>query len=701
MNGLAYGRDNQVVQRLKPEPMTPGEEAAQSKIVDVDFEIFSHKMNMIAQEGKETTMKLGASTGMRWGDVAFGIYTAGGDLAVVATGIWFHAVLGQIPVKYIVKNWTQEPSVGVKEGDAFFFNDPFYGGVHPADMGLCVPVFYKGTLVCFTGAVVHTGESGGTDPGGLSATARSKYDEGILVPPLKVGENFTLKEDVLTMFAAMNRDPRTMILDIKARLAAARIAERRIIELIDQKGLSFYLGALRKILTVTAEAARKKVSALNDGIFRQPRFMDTVGPEEGLTKINITVTKKKDTIKFSFEGTTPMLPDKPLNTFFQGIIGLSMVYFCGWFFHDLPANNGLLDAIEWEFPPQSLVSAEGDAPTSLAPFTQTCFSHGMFLCGARMTYHRDPLRAVAAWFQGFGVPIFGGVNQWGEPIADITPEINSTGAGGRPDMDGVDGAGSYFATMSDCSDVETTESDRPFLYIFRNYFKNSYGHGKFRGGAGIGFGLMMHHVPAVGMGCFGYGSKFPSTMGIFGGYATPPVFIQMVRGSNMKSLMAQSSSGIHTTLEQLYEGINPEEGKRSYDHVTMKIQPLLNGETFYVPVGGGAGYGDALERDPEAVIEDLRNRVITDWAAQNIYKIAYDEKTLRLFPEETALMREKAREERKQKGKPYDTFEKEWLALRPPDRVIQYYGSYPDPGESLETDSAIPPQKTSDAKEGE
>ena len=396
-----------------------------------------------------------------------------------------------------------------------------------------------------------------------------------------------------------------------------------------------------------------------------------------------------------------MLPDKPLNTFFQGIIGLSMVYFCGWFFHDLPANNGLLDAIEWEFPPQSLVSAEGDAPTSLAPFTQTCFSHGMFLCGARMTYHRDPLRAVAAWFQGFGVPIFGGVNQWGEPIADITPEINSTGAGGRPDMDGVDGAGSYFATMSDCSDVETTESDRPFLYLFRNYFKNSYGHGKFRGGAGIGFGLMMHHVPAVGMGCFGYGSKFPSTMGIFGGYATPPVFIQMVRESNMKSLMAQSSSSIHSTLEQLYEGTNPEEGKRSYDHVTMKIQPFLNGETFYVPVGGGAGYGDALERDPEAVIEDLRNRVITDWAARNIYKIAYDEKTLRLFPEETTELREKAREERKQKGKPYETFEKEWLKLRPPDKVIQYYGSYPDPGEALQTDASVPPKKTSDGKEVE
>ncbi len=192
-----------------------------------------------------------------------------------------------------------------------FWNDPFYGGVHGADMGLCVPVFYKGKLVCFTGAVVHTGESGGSEPGGMVGSAKSKYDEGLLAPPIKIGENYILKEDLLNMFSSMNRDPRTMILDIKARLAACRIAQRRIVELIDQKGVAFFLGGLRRILTVTGEAAKKKVSALNDGIYRQPRFMDTVGPETALTKINIVMTKKQDKIKLSFEGTSPMLPDKP------------------------------------------------------------------------------------------------------------------------------------------------------------------------------------------------------------------------------------------------------------------------------------------------------------------------------------------------------------------------------------------------------
>ena len=561
MDSVAYGRDMEVVQRLKPEPMTPEEEAAQRVIDDVEYEIFVHKMNMIAQEGKETTMKLGASAGMRWGDVAFGIYTAQGDLSVVATGIWFHAVLGQLPAKYIVKHWIDEPSVGVKEGDSFFFNDPFYCGVHPADMGLCVPVYYDGKLVCFTGAAVHTGECGSSEPGGMSNTARSKYDEGLKVPPLKVGENYALKEDILTMFAAMVRDPRTMILDIKARLAAARIAERRIKELIDQKGVEFFIGSLRRVLKVTAEAARKKVSLINDGIYRQVHFMDTVGGEKSLVKINLTVIKKGDNIKLSFTDTSPMLPEKPINTFFQGIIGLAMVYFCGWFLHDLPANNALLEIMDWDFPKGIFIRAEGDVPTSLAPFPQTCFSHSMLQCGARMSYYLDPLRAQAPWFVGFGAPVFGGINQWNEPVADISAELNATGGGARCDMDGVDGAGSWFATMSDCSDVETTESDKPFLYVFRNYFKNSYGHGKFRGGAGVGLGMMPHHVPWVVLGSFGFGSKYPATRGLFGGYAVPPVFIQRVGKSNIKELLGKSDSRISSNMDQLYEKNNPEQGE--------------------------------------------------------------------------------------------------------------------------------------------
>ncbi len=674
-----YGRDYEVVQRLRPEPMTAREQAAQRLIEGLEFEIFQHKAGMIALEGKETTMKLGASTAMRWGDVAFGIYTAQGDLAICATGIYHHAVLSQLPVKYIVKHWRDDPSVGLREGDSFFFNDPFYGGVHNADMGLAVPVFADGELICFIGAAVHTGECGGSEPGGMVNGARSRYDEGLLVPPIKVGEHFVLKEDLLAMLSNMTRDPRTMMLDIKARLAACRIAERRVKEIVAEKGTDFFIGALRRVLQVTGEAARKKVARLNDGVYRQPRFLDTTGPEDALLKINLTVIKKGDKIKLCFEGSSPAVPDRPVNTYFQGLIGLAMVYFCGWFFHDLPANNGLLEAIEWEFPEDSFVNARGDMPVSYAPATQVAFTQGMFMCGARMIYAIDPSRAVGCWYSGFAVTPFGGFNQWGEPVADITPEINATGAGARPDMDGVDAAGAFFATMSDCGDIESMEADRPFVYLFRNFFNNSYGHGKYRGGAGVGFGMMVHGVPWVAVGGMGFGTRFPATLGIFGGRATPTVFVQAVHGSNMQALMAEGRLNLPGDMGELYGAAPVETGNRVLGHVSSPPKPFLNGDTIYVPVSGGAGYGDVLERDAEMVLADLRRGLATAEAAQRIYKVVYDAGTLRLDAAATAAARQAARAERKRRAKPYAEFEMAWSALKPKAEVLRYYGAYPDP----------------------
>ncbi len=674
-----YGRDYEIVQRLRPEPMTERELNAQSLIEGLDFEIFQHKAGMVALEGKETTMRLGASTAMRWGDVAFGIYTARGDLAVCATGIYHHAVLSQLPVKYIVKHWRDDPSVGLAEGDSFFFNDPFYGGVHNADMGLVIPVFSEGEPVCFIGAAVHTGECGGSEPGGMVNGAKSRYDEGLLVPPIKIGANFLLKEDILAMLSNMTRDPRTMMLDIKARLAACRIAERRVKEIIAEKGSDFYVGALRKILQMTGEAARKKVARINDGVYRQPRFMDTTGPDDALLKINLTVIKKGDKIKLCFDGSSPAIPDRPINSYFQGILGLAMVYFCGWFCHDLPANNGLLEAVEWEFPEDSFVNAKGDMPVSYAPATQVAFAQGMFMCGARMIYALEPARAVGSWYSGFAVTPFGGFNQWGEPVADITPEINATGAGARPDMDGVDAAGAFFATMSDCGDVESMEADRPFVYLFRNFFNNSYGHGKFRGGSGVGYGVMVHGVPWLAIGGMGFGTRFPSTLGLFGGRASPPVFVQCVHGSDMKSLLATGSAGLPHNMGDLYQDAPLESGQRTLGHVSSPPQLYGEGDTLYVPIMGGAGYGDVLERDPERVMADLKRNMVTPWAAEHVYKVACDRDCRRFDPEKTRALRNEARGERKRAGKPYAEFMVEWSKLRPSPETLRYYGAYPDP----------------------
>ena len=111
----------------------------------------------------------------------------------------------------------------------------------------------------------------------------------------------------------------------------------------------------------------------------------------------------------------------------------------------------------------------------------------------------------------------------------------------------------------------------------------------------------------------------------------------------------------------------------------------MNGETFYVPMGGGAGYGDVLERDPGMVLKDVKKGMCTHWAASNLYKIVYDEKTLRLDAEKTELLRDGERRERLKRGKKYNEFELEWSKLKPPEKILEYYGTYPHPLEGINT----------------
>ena len=93
---------------------------------------------------------------------------------------------------------------------------------------------------------------------------------------------------------------------------------------------------------------------------------------------------------------------------------------------------------------------------------------------------------------------------------------------------------------------------------------------------------------------------------------------------------------------------------------------------------GGQGYGDVLERDPQAVVNDVRDEIISDRTAANVYHVAYDEETWTADEEKTAELRKKERDDRLSRGRSYDEFEKEWLTKKPPEDQLTYYGSWPD-----------------------
>ena len=107
----------------------------------------------------------------------------------------------------------------------------------------------------------------------------------------------------------------------------------------------------------------------------------------------------------------------------------------------------------------------------------------------------------------------------------------------------------------------------------------------------------------------------------------------------------------------------------------------MYGDTFYVPVGGGAGYGDVLERDPQAVLDDLAEGLVTPWTVENIYKVVYDPDSGRLDADATQALRREALARRLTEGKPFEEFQEYWSTQKPSDDILKWYVTYPSPNE--------------------
>lgn len=143
-----------------------------------------------------------AAPAAKYGDLIVGIYTRQGEFAVASSGgvNMFSATTSPVP-KFINRYWADEPSVGVAEGDIFYHNDANYGGTHNPDHTLLIPLYWQGEHIAWIGAIVHEGENGAAlDPGGFALRATTTYGEGVRIPPMKVGENYTFRRDLINLF---------------------------------------------------------------------------------------------------------------------------------------------------------------------------------------------------------------------------------------------------------------------------------------------------------------------------------------------------------------------------------------------------------------------------------------------------------------------------------------------------------------------
>ncbi len=435
------------------------------------------------------------------------------------------------------------------------------------------------------------------------------------------------------------------------------------------------------MIVVAEEGARNRIRSFPDGKYRCVNFMDGVGFDTGIFRLSfMTLEKKDDHITMDFTGTGPEQPYS-YNAHVTAAVGHISNFMYEYIFHDLPISSAAFAPIDFIFPKGTVLNPDDKAATSCSVYGAVGLMCGLHNCFSKMMMMGGENRTQVAASQGNAGNGWGiaGMSQWKLPFADVMAySLNTDGQGGRATMDGINAFGFPWCVFGRAPNVEDIENEFPMIAVLSNHWKDSCGHGKYRGGVGTIQVCVTHHMPTLLHFAYSGNSRFQPTQPLFGGYVPPTEPGIAVIDSDIMEKMAAGDPDLKLELRDLLKKRSIK-GKWIFKYCARATSQFKKGDVFtFAFAAGGAGYGDVLDRDPELVMQDLKDELISDWSAENIYKIAYDKKRLRVDKEKTNELRQEEKRSRLKRGKPYAAFEKKWLKKKPPEDSLRFYGSWPD-----------------------
>ncbi len=379
--------------------------------------------------------------------------------------------LGSMPlsVKEALKEFVLE------DGDCIILNDPYWGGTHLPDITLIAPVFYK-DLLGFAACRAHHADVGGKAPGSMPGDSREVFEEGIIIPPVKLYEKGELKRDILKFILRNVRTPDERKGDLQAQFSACEIGKRRMKELADKYSRKMIVEAFREVMDYSERRMRKKIKEFPRGEYSAHDFMDNDGVTDDPVKIAVTVSVGND-LHFDFAGTDNQRPGN-INAVYA--VTLSCVYYTVRCVTDpgIPPNEGC-------YRPVKVVAPEG---CLLNPVHPHAVSAGNVETSQRIVdvllkaFSEVVPERVIAGCQGTmnNVTIGGSVD--GKSFAYY--ETIGGGMGARYNKDGMDGVHTHMSNTLN-TPIEASEMSYPFLVKEYSLIANSGGNGKYRGGMGI------------------------------------------------------------------------------------------------------------------------------------------------------------------------------------------------------------------------
>jgi N-methylhydantoinase B len=283
-------------------------------------------------------------------DCSTALFDARGRMVAQAEHIPVH--LGAMP-EAVAAIMRHDP----RPGDVFAINDPYSGGTHLPDITLVSPVAPKGQIIGYAVTRAHHSDVGGMRPGSMPSDSREIYQEGIIIPPLRLVRGGEYVDDILDFILANVRTPEIRRGDLRAQIAANRIAEERVGELIERRGEEIVLAAFDEVISYTERRTREAIRGLPDGTYRAEDFLEGDGIVDEDIPIRAMVRIKDDSISMDFAGTADSVRGNvncPLP------VTRSACYFALRVLlpKDVPANAGTYAPLEIRAPEGSLVNAK-------------------------------------------------------------------------------------------------------------------------------------------------------------------------------------------------------------------------------------------------------------------------------------------------------------------------------------------------------
>jgi N-methylhydantoinase B len=501
-------------------------------------------------------------------DACHGLYHAqtGATLVQGAKGLPIFVGAMAFAVKAVIDKVAV--SGDLAEGDTFIFNDPYAGGTHLNDFRLVRPLMRGGKLFAWLASVGHWLDIGGNVPGGYNPQATECFQEGVLIPPVRLFRQGVLQQDVVDILQANTRVPRSNWGDLNGQLNALDLGEKRYHALLDEYGDAVVSAALDAASARAAALMRENIRALPDGTYIFEDYLDNDGIVDETLTIALNLTIAGEAMTLDFSRSSPPCRG-PVNIAVSTATAACYVAL-KHVFTNVPANAGCLEPIRFVIPVTTFLGAK--PPRPVAGYTETILRMIGVVFGALA--QADPARATAAPFGTINALSLAGHRANGERWVMFS--FFGGGLGGSPVSDGLNHANNPISTAT-IPPAEILEASYPVLFTQWALRPDSAGDGTHRGGVGAVYEIEVlsaggadvsllgergRHAP------FGVAGGKPGALNRFAwqtgeGWAEPP--------------MASKITGVK----------------------------LKQGQRVRLETPGGGGYGDPGLRDPSAAARDI------------------------------------------------------------------------------------------------